>query len=529
MEKLAKYLVPLVLLVALVCGGYVGAWAWRSTKADYPMEYRESAVLLSSALQLEGKNLYSLEQRPLCVNLFGAGYYWISYPFARWFGNSYQVLRTVSLAFVLASCGMLVWGLRADRCPWWAAVSGGALLLGQLGQGLSITARPDGLGVFLLLGSLVIPYRRQFSPGSLAISGALSILGYLTKPYCVLGLPLVGLYVFLFNNKLKGLVFGLADALALLLSLVAMNAFYECYLTETIVVQHNLVPRSFAHLVRVGGQFLRDNLGVFVIIIGGFVSWMLTRQKVTSRAATGGGADFWRIRSPLLPVNVPFPAVILACNGVVMVLALGLNPGNDVLYYHQLISPFLLWQAMLLAGQKGRWQGACLLVLLANMVWLGVQRPHWPKDQSPAWRKLEGLIASHQHVFAAPHLSHLLARHGLPVSDAGTTQYALYAFRQNPARVVENYRQRTLAFLQDIDNQLVNEQFDLVLVCHSYSPLIQREHLQAHYLCKGQLSAPMTFGYWLDSCPLEMWVPVSRPAASDGANAPTGAPGVSAK
>ena len=191
MERLAKYLVPLVVLVALVFGGYVGAWVWRNVEADYPMEFRENAALFTSGLQVEGKNPYSVEYRPVYVGLYGIGYYWVSYPFARWFGNSYQTLRLVSVAFVVASCGMLIWGLRTDRCPWWAALSGGLLLFSQLGQGLSITARPDGFGLCLLLASLVVPYRHRFSPGSLAISAALSILGYLTKPYFVLGLPLV--------------------------------------------------------------------------------------------------------------------------------------------------------------------------------------------------------------------------------------------------------------------------------------------------------------------------------------------------
>ena len=127
-------------------GGYVAAWAWRNIAAEYPMEYRENAIMFTSSLQSEGQNPYSLELRPVYVNLFGEGYYWLTYPVTRWLGNSYQILRMVSLLFVLASCGMLIWGLRIDRCPWWAALSAGALLLGQLGQGLSVTARPDASG-----------------------------------------------------------------------------------------------------------------------------------------------------------------------------------------------------------------------------------------------------------------------------------------------------------------------------------------------------------------------------------------------
>ena len=201
--------------------------------------------------------------------------------------------------------------------------------------------------------------------------------------------------MFLFENKLKGLVFGLAGALALLLSLVAINAVYECYLTDTFVVQRNASGQglSFEHLAKVGGQFLKDNLGLVILLAGGFLSWIAAHQGTTLLASAAGGVSLCPLRGPLLPAKAPFPAVILGCNVAVIVLVLGLNPGNDVLYYHQLISPFLLWLAVLLAARKGRWQWACLLVLLANMVWLGAHRAPWPKDCSAAWADLDRLIA----------------------------------------------------------------------------------------------------------------------------------------
>ena len=527
---MTKYLVPLVALVVLAYAGYVGAWAWRNVAADYPMEYRENAPLFTSGLQLEGKNPYSVEHRPLCFAAYGIGYYWVSYPFARWFGNSYQTLRTVSVAFVVASCGMLIWGLRTDKCPWWAALAGGLLLFSQLGQGLSITARPDGFGLFLLLASLVVPYRHRFSSGSLALSAALSILGYLTKPYFVLGLPLVVLYVFLFDNKRKGLVFGLVGITALLASLAAINAVYECYLTDTVVAQRNSVVRSIEHLLGVGGRFLKDNLGFAAISAAEFLPWVGACWGVPMLGAAGGGADFRRFTRPLLLAKLPFPAIILACNAAAIVLVLGLSKGNDELYYHQLLSPFLLWVACLSAGRPSRWQWLWLLLLLANIVWLASQRPKWPQDHSAAWADLDRLVARQREVLAAPHLSHLLARHGLRVYDSGQTESALYVFQQDPTPLMEKYMQRTQAFLADIRNKVVNEQFDLVLFCHGWwSPLIPLQDLQDHYVYQRTLSAPMTFGYWVDPYPLEAWVPRSRSGALEGSNAPRSAPELPAR
>lgn len=476
--------------------------------------------MFTSALQTEGQNPYALALRPEYVNLFGPGYYWATYPLTRWLGNSYPILRTASVLFVLASCGLLLWALRIDQAPWWAGFTAAALLLGQLGQGLSITARPDGLGLCLLLGSLVIPHCCRFSPASLVAGGGLSVLAYLTKPYFVLGLPLVALYVFLFYDKRRGLLFGLAGLLTLAVALLLMNSVYECYLTETVFATKNAVPRSYAHLATVGGQFVRDNLGLIGMVVVGLVGWLHLRKRSPTglRAQTPTGPSAHALSGPLFRWEASFPGLILACNCAVMVLVLGVNVGNDVLYYHQLITPFLLWLALKLASRKGRWQTVWLLLLAANIAWLGSRLTPWPKDHSAQWADVEKLVASHRQVFGAAPVSHLLARHGMAVYDTGQTEYARFACWNNPLHIAENYRQRFQAFLQDINDGIMHERFDLVLVCHGYSPLVDWDHLQAHYLCKGPVAAPMSFGYWVEANPLEMWVPRSHATASHDAN-----------
>ena len=65
------------------------------------MEYPENAVLFTADLVSRGENPYALEHRPVYVNGFGIGYYWVSSPFVRLFGNSYLVLRAVSLTFLV--------------------------------------------------------------------------------------------------------------------------------------------------------------------------------------------------------------------------------------------------------------------------------------------------------------------------------------------------------------------------------------------------------------------------------------------
>src|SRR5213594_2325966 len=167
MKKGERFLVRAIGAIALLFAAYVGLWAWLNIRADYPMEYRENAMLLSVDLQVQGVNPYAMETRPVYQNMYGIGYLWACYPFARVFGNTFLVLRLVSCAFVVASAALLFWALRIDKCSWPSAATAALLLFSELGQGLSIVSRPDSLGTFLFVASLLIPYRYRFRPAAL--------------------------------------------------------------------------------------------------------------------------------------------------------------------------------------------------------------------------------------------------------------------------------------------------------------------------------------------------------------------------
>ena len=85
--------------------------------------------------------------------------------------------------------------------------------------------------------------------------------------------------------------------------------------------------------------------------------------------------------------------------------------------------------------------------------------------------------------------------------------------------VVPEYRQRNEAWLEDIHNKVVNQDFDLVLVCRDYTGLVAQQDLLSHYICQGEIPAPITFDCYMPY-PLEMWVPVSQAGPATETNAP---------
>jgi len=507
----------MLLAAAAILAGYVAIWIWLNIRADYPLEFRENVALLTSDLQVRGGNPYAVENRPAYLNLYGIGYYWATYPFTRLCGNSYLVLRLVSVLFVAGTCALLFWGMWGDGIGFAFSMTAALVLFNQLGQGLSIVARPDSVGAFLLLASLVIPYRWGFKTRSLVLCGVCSLLGFLTKSYFVLGLPVVCAYLFLFESRRKAIVLAAAGAIAAIVTVFVIDQIYECYFIDTFWVMSDAIERDWRHLRNVAGVFVRDNVG-FVLLLGAGIGlqtarWFRSRgQGMTASASI----DVGKAEQPLLRIKLAFPVFALICSSLVVVLALGLHPGNDVLYYHQLITPFLFWVAFRTlqwrADQNVIFGTAATLLLLANIVYQGSNAAPLPRDESKAWHELDTMIASHSQVFTSPHLSHLLWRHGRRVYDAGHTDYiaGVLALAGTTGPVGDEYVARCHALLGEIQDKIRSEEFDLILICRGWSPLIPADDLKEHYTSKGIIPAPMTFGYWMALFPLEIWVPAGK-------------------
>jgi hypothetical protein len=512
----ANYLRLGLLAFGIAYAGYVATWIALNVFSHYPLEFRENAVLFTADLQNRGENPYALEYRPVIVNVYGIGYCWICYPFTRLFGCHYTVLRLVSCAFIIATCLVLVWALRIDGVSWIFAAVAALCLFVQLGQGLSIVARPDSFGLFLFFASLVIPYRFRFCYASLFCNALLSILGFLTKPYFLLGLCLVWLYVFLFESKYKAVVFGTVAALALIASIWMINLIYECYFTETFFVTLGAAMRSWAHLGKIGGSFLVQNAGLLLILAAGLFHRAVRRRADIRVAAQQEIKRGWfncnQFHQPLVCQSGDLAGLALVCNTAVIVLVLGLHEGNDILYYHQLIAPFLLWKVVRLADTTFRQHWLASTLLLVNLLILGSAAAPLPADHTAHWRALESLVASSSDVFAAPHLALLARQSGKTVYDAGQTEYAFAADHRNFTRVSGRYQERNQLFLQMILAKMQNKQFDLIIINWRICPFLPLEELARNYTPTGIVAAPMAFNYNFREFPLICWVPKEPPS-----------------
>ena len=524
-ERFAAYLRPAMLAMALLVAGYVAVWILDNLPARYPLEYRENAIVLFTRLMTEGHNPYSIELRPANINVYGIVYHWVVYPFAKVIGCTAPLHRTASVFFIVATCIALGWVLRRDGVPILFSAVGALLLFVHLGQGLSIVARPDSLGLFLFFASLAIPFCFRFSAPSLVISIGLSILGFLTKPYFLLSWGLVPAYVFLCVSKRRGIGTGVGAMVALPGTVILIHGIYECYFTETFFIPLNSSNRSWRHLREVGSSFLLLNWGLLLVLLGAVLTFLRRKEQAGGVAGekTRRWFDFGHLDEPLLGRAIPLPAAVLICNSLVMVLLLGLHPGNGILYYHQLLTPFLIWAVFRQFHADWRRYGLSILLITANLTFLSGRTPRFPGDFRKEWTTIEKLLADEKDVFAAPHLAHILASQNKPVYDAGMTEFYRGALRRNPLSISSAYQERVRTYREEVADKVSQQTFDLVVVTPGLAPALPLAELRKHYVLQDTLPAPMTFDFYpIDTFPVDVWVPRRRHAGLLQAPPPTG-------
>jgi len=237
----------------------------------HPLQCRETADTFGTALLLQGKNPFSLEQPPDYFYSYGIVHSLLTYPLARVFGATFLVHRVIACTCLMLACAVLYWGMRVTRVPRLLAFCGALLLFDHLVFSFAITAKPDSVGLLFLLLSVVIPLARDFRWDGIALGILFSLLGLYTKPYFVAGGPLLILYLFLFRSKGAGLAAGVLFAGLLVATLAAVNALLPTYFTDVFYDQRNIAEFSLKHL----GIMLLEYavLGWALVLVLGWRFW----------------------------------------------------------------------------------------------------------------------------------------------------------------------------------------------------------------------------------------------------------------
>lgn len=501
----------------------------------YPLEYREGAALYTTDLLLKGENPYALKNMPTAINVYGIVYPLFVYPFARLWGATFLVHRSVSAVFLLLSLLLFYVILRRERVGIVYSYSAVLILSASLLARYTPLARPDGLGFFLFLASLFIPYLHGYSPRSLLLSAALGILALYTKAYFVLSIPYLLFYLFVFVSKKKAVFYGATSLVLLLGTAVIVNHVFETYFLNVFFNHMNVATNDLAVLRLQSAWFLTYNAGIVFIFIPYLSLFAFDKMLTASgqRSAVGGLVKKLTARlyvtdydQPLLKVAFPLSLHCLIWSGMLFYLKLGRHNGNMMTYAYQLITPFLilstykLFSAPIknLRSARSINDHGYVVIMPAVLISLALLYSSAATLKNPAaqvsreaWQRVESITRSYPDILNSPLLVSLLLQQHKTVYDAGQTEYfehSRYPDFSAPGRWPSNSKSTAQwVNYQDSVKEVVSDQgFDAVIVTpREYSFYL--EELSQNYFKTETLEVCMPHA---EQCaPLEVWEPRS--------------------
>ncbi len=482
-------------------------------RAPVQLEYREGAILQTTQLLLDGANPYAAANQPADTNSYGIFYHLVMLPLARAFGNSFMIHRLVSGLCILAAGTFIVGMLAQRKASPSAALASGVLVAANLLFYTTPFSRPDGLGEMLFLLAAFLPWAGRYSRLSLAVSVVLGVLAFFTKFYFALGAGYAAGYL-LFSRRYRAFFFYcLGFGLLLAASALVVARVFPFYFYDTFYNHLGIAGKKLDFFLYQSTLYLVLYASAFLLLAG--LGIALIRRLVRRQLSLGAA---W--------AGLDFPLVGLGCSLVVVGGSMGWVPGTLMVYYLQLITPFLV--VLLVEVTRGRARLAplaegCLMVCLyGNLVLLGLnpfdgRSAPWtvlaqPVPSAAEWALIRERISSSQQIYNSPVMAGEMVAARREVYDNGHTEYYFLTMQGVPDFLLlppgALVAQRGHDFLDRINRQITDRSFDWIVITRddkgnlmSKPPAgVSRTYQKVDELV---IQMPQAFQTWT----LEFWVP----------------------
>jgi len=459
--------------LALALAGWHGLLHHRLIGEEQPLTVREAAFIRQSA-ELQEHGLlaaYAWAGQPEQANLYGPVYPVSVLPLlAVWPDEPYRAHRMAVGLALLAGAGLLGWGVARGGGGW---VNGGvaaAWFYAAQASSPSLAAGPDLLAALLYVAAIVVIRLWGLRWPAVMVAVGLGLVGMLVKPYVVLVVPALVLYLWLAAPLRVGLAGGLGVAAAAGLGALVVDRLWPAYRYSVLELHGAFATRSLGEMIGQVVAFAQLNPALLVL---GLALAVVTWRGAGAVAGWGarwrtGGAAVWRERGrrPLLAQAPGWDSWMVGVAAVALCGRLAWHGGAFLIYFNHLLLPPLLLLVLgrtplLAAGGADRWPGWRPALVAANLLLLTLLRPPLPLEEQPQPIPVAG------RMLVDPVLEPLTRLHaGVELVDNGQAEYLVQFALQRPDSPAHA---RAHAWEQELARRIAGQEYASLWLAPEYN------------------------------------------------------------
>lgn len=505
-----------IIIIAYCCYYIVSVFIQQISFIDYRYqhEYREGALMPAVDILTEGNNPYEIRYQPQHDYMYGILFPVISLPFVEIFGNELPVYRWINFTFMILCCALTFITIRKNGSDSALAMMFSVTLYSVMNtSGMIASARPEAAGMFFYMLALLIPYIKKFSYNSLTLSIITGIAAFFLKPYYILPLPMIALYLFLFVSKKKSLVyFAMAFVLFVLISLIA-DMILPSYFNNVLFANSNVTVYLPEQVMVQMKQYVSRN--IIIILAMAIVMLVLAGKKIRSRKSSTiqnlkASRFMLSMKEPLVKtVNDYFYVYVCMVTLIIFIVKLGGHTGSShAAYLYHLTSPFLilLLSALIRKADDKAVNFAVILMLIFTINRQFRLQKHDLDLNKECFSKIEDIVKSNKTILNSPEIVSVIVMNDKENYNSGHSEY--YKPGVGPLSISlgmsDEVASRQKQYDDDLRALLDQKYFDVVFMTNkNHSMLVDSAALARNYICTDTLCASMFYKSWK----VEVWYP----------------------
>ncbi len=313
--------------------------------SPFPSEYRDAAVISTSAAMSKGINPYDPQNFPENMYVYGILTPLLLSTFINYFENPILAAKTMDVFFLFLLLVLSFLILRKRKAPISSALIGVLILINSFCLIWKINgSRPDASGLFFsILGYSLFLMKEEPNDILVILSAIFAVISFYFKQYMIFSVPIVAIYLFFFKSPKKGLIYVTTATMMGIVSFLVIRSYFPLFYEYSVIHHFNKVNSNTSHMVKQTLMFIK-----YFWILGFIYACYLYKKstvfrikqlKVIRRENFFSSPVFHEFDADLLDIGIVVTAILLT-------FSLGKHNGNQYTYYGELLLPFLVYSTI---------------------------------------------------------------------------------------------------------------------------------------------------------------------------------------